>query len=56
MPPKIPLGSPLPLSDADLDRLAQVTPSDIEDAAALWRESVPEEYADLLDTTQIIEE
>jgi hypothetical protein len=56
MPDKIPLGKPLPLSDADLDALAVVTPDDIEAAKRLWRESVPDEFKDLLDATQVIED
>jgi hypothetical protein len=52
---QVPLGAPLPLSDADLDALAVVTPDDIEAAAKLWRETVPEELKDLLDTTEVME-
>jgi hypothetical protein len=53
---QVPLGAPLPLTDADLDALAEITPEDIEAAAKLWRETVPEELADLLDATQVIED
>jgi hypothetical protein len=53
---QVPLGAPLPLSGADLDALAVITPEDIEAAAKLWRETVPEELADLLDATQVIED
>jgi hypothetical protein len=52
----VPIGQPLPLSDADLDALAVITPEDIEAAKKLWRDSVPDEFRDLLDTTQVIEE
>ena len=48
---KIPLGSPLPLTDAELD--AMTTADEIKKAQAeaeeLWRKSVKPEIADLLD-------
>lgn len=53
--PKIPLGAPLPLSDADLDELSKVTPDDIEKARQLWQEANPDELASLLDTTEVVE-
>ena len=53
--PKVPLGAPLPLSDADLDALAEITPEDIEKARQLWREANPDELASLLDTTEVVE-
>ena len=55
MPDKIPLGAPLSLSDDDLDVLAIITSEDIEAAKKLWRDSVPDEFADLLDTTVTVE-
>lgn len=33
-----PLGEPLPLTDADLDELSQVSRSDIKAAVVLWDE------------------
>lgn len=54
--PKIPLGKPLELTDADLDRLSKITPEDIRKAAAAWRKANDNEYKYLLDTTQVIEE
>lgn len=57
MPDKsVPLGKPLPLTDNDLDRLAEVTDADIERAAALWRQTVDEEFRDLLDVIEIEDE
>lgn len=53
--PKVPLGAPLPLSDADLDELSKVTPEDIQKARQLWIEAVDDELASLLDTTEVVE-
>lgn len=47
----VPLGKPLQLTDADLDRLAEVTPADIEQSKAAWRRNVPDKYKNLLDAT-----
>lgn len=52
--PKVPLGKPLPLSDADLDELSKVTPEDIDKARRLWKEANPD-LDDLLDTTEVVE-
>jgi hypothetical protein len=49
---KVELGAPLPLSDADLDALAEITPEDKEAAAKLWRKANPGELADLLDAEE----
>lgn len=38
-----------PKSDAELDALAQITPSDIEDAKAAWEEDAPAPFKKLLD-------
>lgn len=46
---RVPLGKPLDLTDEQLDELAQITPTDIEKAKALWRAHAPEEFQDLLD-------
>jgi len=35
--PRKRLGPPLPLSDADLDRLSNVGPDDADDARAWWK-------------------
>lgn len=48
MPNKVPLGKPLPLSDDDLDTLAEVTQEDIDAARALWKKANPD-LAELLD-------
>lgn len=45
----VPLGKPLQLTDADLDRLSVVTPADIEKAKIAWRKNVPKKYKNLLD-------
>jgi hypothetical protein len=52
MPDKIPLGPPLPLSDEDLDKAAEITDADIEAARLLWRQAVDPEIADLLDAVE----
>lgn len=49
----IPLGKPLPLTDEQLDKLAQVTPVDIVKAQALWRASVAPAFRTLLDAQAI---
>lgn len=46
---KILLGPPLELSDDELEQLAAVTPTDIEQAKAFWRAHAPDEFQDLLD-------
>lgn len=51
---KVPLGAPLPLSDADLDALAEITEEDIAEAKQLWKEANPD-LADLLDVVEEIE-
>lgn len=51
-----PLGKPLPLTDAELDALAEITDDDIERARALWRRTVPPEFRDLLDAEYIPDE
>jgi hypothetical protein len=45
----VPLGKPLQLTDADLDRLSVITPMDIEEAKIAWRRNVPKKYKNLLD-------
>ena len=45
----VPMGQPLKLTDADLDRLSVVTPADIEAAKVEWRRNVPKKYKNLLD-------
>lgn len=44
----VPLGKPLQLTEADLDRLSVITPMDIEEAKIAWR-NMPNEYKNLLD-------
>jgi hypothetical protein len=48
----IPLGKPLDTPDADLDMLALVTPSDIEEAKADARARMGDRGAALLDTAK----
>ena len=48
----IPLGPPLDTPDADLDMLALVTPSDIEEAKADARARMGKKGAALLDTAK----
>lgn len=47
-----PLGKLPPLSDADLDAMAQVTPQDIEAAKARWRADVKPKFKNLLDAEE----
>jgi len=42
-------GRPIEWSDADLDRLAQVSEADVEAARVFWRANAPGRYDDLLD-------
>lgn len=55
MPDKVPLGKPLPLSDEELDKAAEVTDADIEAARKLWKQSVDPELSDLLDAIEVSE-
>lgn len=48
-----PLGKLPPLTDAQLEAMATVTPQDIEAAAARWRASVGRKWANLLDAEQL---
>jgi hypothetical protein len=52
---KVKLGSPLPLSDEELEQLAQITDDDIEAAKNLWRKNAPDEFRDLLDAVEVEE-
>lgn len=36
-------------TDAELDKLAEITPADIEDAKRAWRDDAPAAAKDLLD-------
>lgn len=38
-----------PKTDAELEALAEITPSDIEDAKAAWEEDAPAPFKKLLD-------
>jgi hypothetical protein len=49
---KVPLGKPLKRSAADLERLAQITPEDIEAAKALVQSANPA-LAKLLDAKMV---
>ena len=53
---RVPLGTPLQLTDEQLDQLSEVTPGDIEKAKAFWRAHAPAEFATLLDAQTIEEE
>ena len=46
---KKPRGKPLVWSDADLDRLAQVSEADVEAARVFWRANAPKRYRELLE-------
>ena len=48
----VPLGAPLPLTDHDLDRLAEITEDDIQRAKALWRRTAPPEFRNLLEAEE----
>lgn len=52
---KVPLGSPLPLSEADLTEAAKITEEDIERARKFWRMFAPDGFVDLLDA-EIVED
>lgn len=43
-----PLGRALNTSDAELDRLAEITPADLEEADELWRSAVDRPLKDAL--------
>lgn len=51
-----PLGKLPPLTNEQLDQMAEVKPEDIEAAAALWRASVKPRYKALLDAMEQDEE
>lgn len=53
---KVPLGTPLRLTDEVLDALSTVSPADIEKAKELWRNTAPPEFASLLDAQTVEEE
>lgn len=52
---KVPLGAPLPLTDADLTEAAKITDEDIERARKFWRMFAPDGFVDLLDA-EIVED
>lgn len=47
--PRVPLGPPIPRSDADLDRLSEITQDDILEAALWFRAVMPAKWKTLLD-------
>lgn len=51
--PRKPLGALPPLTDDQLAQMAEVTPLDIETAAALWRSAVKPIYKNLLDAKAV---
>lgn len=48
-PPARHLGRALPRTDADLERLATITPADVHAARVLWEELAPERYRGLIE-------
>ena len=44
---RVPLGGPLERTDDDLERLARITPNDVEDAQMTYREHAPDGYKDM---------
>lgn len=44
---------PKPLTDADLDQLAEITPADVQGAKALWDRYASPEFRGLLDAKPI---
>ena len=46
------LGDLPPLTDEQLEQMAQITPQDIEAAAVLWRANAPAKYKKLLDAQE----
>jgi hypothetical protein len=51
--PKVKLGKPLEWTDEMLDEMAQVTPADIAQAQAFWRNNAPERFKTLLDAQTV---
>lgn len=47
--PKVPLGKPLDLTDAELDALAKVTPEDVRKERETWNKQAPEKFDGLLE-------
>ena len=41
----------IPWTDADLDRLAEITPEAVEESRAWWHRHAPARYRELLDAT-----
>lgn len=52
-PPRKPIGPMPPLSDDQLTQMAEVTPLDMELAAAMWRANVKPEFRNLLDAKAV---
>ena len=50
---KVPLGKPLRLSKKELDRVSQVTETDIAKAQAAWKKAVPSNFKNLLDAESV---
>lgn len=49
---RVPLGKGLGWTEEDIDRLAEITPQDIEEAKAAWRRDAPPWARELLDATE----
>lgn len=46
---KVKLGKPIPWSEAALDRLTEITQTDIDRANVLWRDNAPRKFDGLLE-------
>ncbi|HEY6019122.1 MAG TPA: hypothetical protein VIY48_04255 [Candidatus Paceibacterota bacterium] len=55
MPDKIPLGKPLPLSDDELDALAEVTQEDKDITKKFVRKEGSEKFNDFVDAEEVEE-
>ena len=52
---KKPLGKVQKLTSKELEELSKVTEEDISKAKKLWRETVPDDFIDLLDAQKVTE-
>ena len=48
-PRTVPMGGRDPISDEELEKLAEITPEDIQSAKAAWRRHAPPSMKTLLD-------
>ena len=47
-----PMGKPIEWTEADIEKMSEVTPEDIEQAAERWREVASPKYKNLLDAQE----